>query len=166
MAHLDEKSEKVVRAEINVAENSRLLAVAIAIFVVIFIYKDVIPVALFGWVIAQLVLSFPLFYKSSDGYEKLAYRDELKWKWFAKLLNSTGTALVFNAIAIIIYSFSLAFSLIFFGVTWGIEIIYSILDIKERRANFKKRLFKSLWYLSLQIIFGLGIILFYQAGIL
>ncbi len=84
MAHLGDKSEKVVRAELNAAENSRLLAVTIAIFVVIFIYKDFIPTLLFGWIIGQLVISLPLFYKSSDEYEKLAYRENSRWKWLLK----------------------------------------------------------------------------------
>lgn len=165
MAHLDEKSEKILRAEINVAENSRLLAVAIAIFVVIFIYKDSIPALLFGWIIGQLVISLPLFYKSSDGYEKLAYRDGSNWKWFAKILNSSATALEFNAIGLLIYTFSFEFALFFFGLTWGIEIIYSVIDIKEIKENFRKRLFKSIFFITIQLVFGMGIMLFYHFSI-
>ena len=75
MANLDGKAEDVIRAELNTNENSRLIAVSIAIFVVLFIYKDSVPVFLFGWAIGQLVIALPLLYKSSDAYEKTAYVD-------------------------------------------------------------------------------------------
>ncbi|TFG04754.1 MAG: hypothetical protein EU536_03860 [Promethearchaeota archaeon] len=162
MANLDGKSEKIVRAEINVAENSRLLAVAIAVFVVTFIYHENIPSFLFAWTVGQLVLSLPLFYKSSDGYEKLAYRDYPKWKWFAKILNTSATALEFNAIGLLVYIFSLEFAILFFGFTWAIELVYAILDIKEKRENLRKRFFKSVFFVLLQVIFGFGIMLLYH----
>ena len=46
MAKLDAKVEDVYRAEFNANENSRLIAVSIAVFVVVFVYKDFIPVFL------------------------------------------------------------------------------------------------------------------------
>ncbi len=165
MANLSKKTRDVVRAEFSANENSRLIAVSIAIFVVIFIYKDFIPTFLFGWIIGQLVISLPLFYKSSDAYEKTAYRDEHKWKWFAKILSVSATALEFNAIALLIFTVSLDFALFFFGLTWIIEGIYAFLDVMEERQNLKKRLFKSLLFIGLQLGLGLGVLLYYQVFI-
>lgn len=162
LANLDEKAEDIVRAEFNANENSRLIAVSIAIFVVIFVYKDFIPSFLFEWIIGQLVIAFPLLYKSSDAYEKTAYREGSKWKWFGKILSRSAAALEFNAIALLVYTISFEFALFFFGLTWAMEGIYGVLDIIEKRQNLKKRLFKSALFVSLQLIFGFGILIYYH----
>ncbi len=160
MAKLDAKVEDVYRAEFNANENSRLIAVSIAVFVVVFVYKDFIPVFLFGWIIGQLVIALPLLYKSSDAYEKTAYREDSRWKWFGKILGRTAAALEFNAIALLVYTVSFEFALFFIVITFSLESIYAGLDVLERRRNLKKRLFKSVLFISLQLIFGLGILVY------
>ncbi|MHA1276162.1 MAG: hypothetical protein ACTSQI_00630 [Candidatus Helarchaeota archaeon] len=133
---------------------------------IIFIYKDAIPSFIFPWIIGQLVLVLPLLYKSSDAYEKTCYREDSKWKWFGKILSKSAAALEFNAIMLLIYTLSLGFALLFIGITFTLELFYAGLDILERRHNLKKRLFKSALFLSLQLLFGLGILLFYQFNVL
>jgi hypothetical protein len=160
MAKLDAKVEDVYRAEFNANENSRLIAVSIAVFVVVFVYKDFIPAFLFGWIIGQLVIALPLLYKSSDAYEKTAYREDSRWKWFGKILGRTAAALEFNAIALLVYTVSFEFALFFIIITFSLESIYAGLDVLERRRNLKKRLFKSALLICLQLIFGLGILLY------
>jgi len=162
MVNDTEKTENSIRAELSSNENSRFIAVSIAIFVVIFIYKDSIPTFLFGWIIGLLVTSLPLFYKSSEAFEKIAYRPNPKWKWFAKILHISATALEFNAIALLLYTISIELALFFFGITWLIEGIYTSLDIAERKKNFKKRIFKTLLFIGLQLLFGLSILLYYH----
>ena len=160
MAKLDAKVEDVYRAEFNANENSRLIAVSIAVFVVVFFYKDFISAFLFGWIIGQLVIALPLLYKSSEAYEKTAYRDDSRWKWFGKILGRTAAALEFNAIALLVYTVSFEFALFFIVITFSLESIYAGLDVLERRRNLKKRLFKSALFICLQLIFGLGILLY------
>ena len=166
MAGLDRRSEDIVRAEFNTNENSRLIAVSIAIFVVVFAYKDLIPTFLFGWIIGQLIIALPLLYKSSDAYEKTAYREDSKWKWFGKILGRMAAAFEFNAIALLVYIFSFEFALLFFAITFSLEGLYAILDVLERRQNFRKRLFKSILFLSLQLTLGLGLILYFHFAVL
>jgi hypothetical protein len=137
--------------------NNDLILACITIFTFIWAFA---PNKLSFWLIIQFVFAVPLLYISNTAYTKIAYKKETKlWDYFGWFTGTTGIALVFNILGILIYL--LGFMTIFylyFALLWFLMLIYTIINIHYHPSSIKIRIFKFLYFVLIQVIFGLGFI--------
>jgi hypothetical protein len=109
----------------------------------------------------QQLLSIPLILTSSLAYSKVAYREKVeKWDRLGWITFIIGYAFLMNVVGILIGNLiSKSISLLFFAASWLLTIIYSGVNIHYGKTTFKERAIKDLLFISLQLFFGVFVVL-------
>ena len=109
-----------------------------------------------SWVIIQLVLAIPLLFVSSLAYSKIGYWKETKlWDRFGWFTNNLGNIFVLNVVGLITSTLFQTLSLIYFGLTISLMLIYSIINIYYLPDQFSSKLFKFLFFVVVMILGGI-----------
>lgn len=136
--------------------NTRLLGVAITIFVLIVTLKSEILTD--NKIITyELVLAIPFLLTSSLARSKLGYssRPE-KWNFLGWITYIIGYALLLNVIGIIVALYlDLNLAILFFVISWILSIVYSTIEVSYKKEKLKERIFKDSFFILLQLFLGL-----------
>lgn len=147
------------KADSKIKINTSLIVVCITLLGIIWTFA---PERLNFPILLQFVLAVPLLYISSIAYTKIAYWKEIKlWDYLGWFTGTTATAFVLNIVGILTYLLGYSvLALIYFGVLWGCLLIYTLINIhyNPRAVGFK--IFKLLFFIVIQLIFGIGVIYF------
>jgi len=148
------------KAKSRIAMNSRLIAVITAVFFLIINLKIEI-LTQNEFLALQLVLAIPFLFTSTLAYSKLSYRKETKrWNTLGWITFIIGYAFMLNIIGVLVGKYvDVLFGVLFFLVNWILTIIYSLVDISYEKSVIKERLAKDLFFILIQIFFGLFILL-------
>jgi len=147
------------KASAKIRINNSLIGVLFTIFGIIWAVN---PSKLNFWLTLQFVLAMPLLYISNITYTKIAYRKEAHlWDFFGWITGNTAMALVLNIFGILIYILGfISLFYFYFGLIWGLLFIYTILNTRQAKKPIIG-VFKFLYFVLIQIIFGLILIRFY-----
>jgi len=136
--------------------NTRLIGVAITIFVLIITLRSEILTE--NKIITyELVLAIPFLLSSSLARSKLGYSSHpMKWNWLGWITYIIGYALLLNVVGIIVaFYLDVNLSILFFIVNWILCIVYSLIEISYKKERLKERLFKDSFFILLQLFLGL-----------
>jgi hypothetical protein len=144
------------KSSVRVAMNSRLISVSFIIFIFIITTKPAIFLS-HALIAAQLILSIPFLLTSTLNRSKLDYFVHSKaWDTFGWITFVTGYTFLLNVVGIIIANYvSLKLGIIFFVVNWVLALTYSAIEVSINRKVLKRRLFKDLFFITLQVVLGL-----------
>lgn len=147
------------KASAKIVINNNLIAVCITVLGIIWAFApDRLEISL----LLQFVFAVPLLYVSSIAYTKIAYYKEVKyWDYLGWFTSTTATAFVLNIIGILIFFLGhTIMALMYFLVTWFLLLIYTLINCHYNQGDRKVRIFKFLYFVLIQAIFGLGVIYF------
>lgn len=160
---MDEKEEIVrktqeIKSSMRVSITTMLIGVCFTIFTLVWVFGT--SVKFNDLILSQLAISIPFLINSTISYSKLGYKsNHEQWNLFALYTYLTGYALVTNAIGIMIYLVDLfPIAILFFVATWTLEIIYSIIEFSENKDYLVGRVVRASYFISLQVVFGFGVI--------
>ena len=148
------------KAKSRIAMNSRLIAVITAVFFLTINLKIEILIQN-GLLALQLVLAIPFLFTSTLAYSKLGYRKETKrWNNLGWVTFIIGYAFMLNIIGVLVGKYvDVLFGILFFLINWILTIIYSFVDISYDKSVIKERLTKDLFFILIQVFFGLFVLL-------
>jgi len=128
---------------------SRLLGVAITVFILLFTIKSELLEKKI--IILQLVLSMPLLLASMISNAKIVDSDSFKdYYFFSRFTNSAGISLIFNTIGLLITSYiSRIVGIAFFALLIVLLGCLLYLDFNKRK------MYNELVMISIVFIFGL-----------
>jgi len=150
---------KSAKASTRIALNRSLLAIIISVFFLIINLREEI---LFQKILTvQLVLAIPLFITSILSYSKIGYRNEIKrWNILGYITFIFAYAFMLNVIGILLGDIvGVAIALTFFASSWILTLTYSFVDIGYNKSVIKERIIKDSLFISIQIIFGVLVVL-------
>lgn len=147
------------KAASRIALNTALLSVSVGIFFLVVSLRA--QLILPQLVAAQLVFPIPLLLTSILSYSKIAYRDRVeRWDTLGWVSFVIGYALILNVIGILLDgTVSETVSLAFFGLSWGMTLLYSAVDVSYERDHLRERLVKDSLFIGLQVAFGALVVL-------
>ncbi|MFC1663703.1 hypothetical protein ACFL0A_01070 [Patescibacteria group bacterium] len=143
------------KAASKISINNNLMAVCLAIFG---IFWATVPEKLTLPIIIQFAFAIPLFYVSSIAYTKIAYWKQVKfWDYLGWFTGITATAFVLNIIAILIFILGYkGMALVYFLVLWSFLVVYTVINIHYNPQVARVKIFKLLFFIFIQLIFGVG----------
>ena len=137
--------------------NNALIGVCISVFGIMWTFA---PERLNFPILLQFVFAVPLLYVSSISYTKIAYWKQIKlWDYFGWFTGTTGTAFVLNVVGILTFFLGhprMAF--MYFVTIWSLLIIYTLINIRYNKNAIGIKIFKLLYFIIVQLIFGMGIL--------
>lgn len=167
---LQKKAE--TKLEINVA----LLGVTFTIFTLIFTLGS--DLRLQDEILFELSIAIPFFlsgitaYSNVMSYERAVVQSEQardmqdrmmeRWSCLAWMSYGTGFSFLVAVLGISIYiGFDRAIwpAVLFYLITWALGIIYGIIDVVNDPKHLWKRLQKTSYFIALEFLFGMLIIL-------
>ena len=145
------------KAAAKIRINNTLIAVCMTIFGIIWAFA---PGRLSVEILLQFIFAVPLLYISSISYAKIAYRKETKlWDYFGWFTGTTATAFVLNVIGVLTFFLGYPImTLIYFVVIWSLLIVYTSINICYNPKKIGVKVFKLLFFIIIQLIFGMGIL--------
>jgi len=146
------------KAASKISINNSLMAVCLAIFGILW---AIVPEKLTPPIIIQFTFAIPLLYVSSIAYTKIAYWKQVKfWDYLGWFTGTTATAFVLNIIAILIFILGYkGMALAYFLVLWSLLAVYTIINIHYNPWAVRVKIFKLLFFILIQLIFG--VVIFY-----
>jgi hypothetical protein len=147
------------KAASRIALNTSLLSVAVGIFFLVVSLRSQLLVP--EIVAAQMVLPIPLLLTSILSYSKVGYKDRIeRWDTLGWITFILGYALILNVIGILLAGYvGLRVSLIFFGGSWTMTVVYSMVDISYERTHLRERAVKDALFIGTQLVFGVMVVL-------
>jgi hypothetical protein len=147
------------KAASRIALNTSLLSVAVGIFFLVVSLRSQLLVP--EVVAAQMVLPIPLLLSSILAYSKVGYKDRIeRWDTLGWITFILGYAMILNVVGILLAGYvSLRMSLLFFGASWTMTIVYSVVDISYERSHVRERLAKDALFIVTQLLFGVLVVL-------
>ena len=147
------------KASAKIGINSNLIAVCITVLGIIWAFD---PERLKPWLLMQFIFAVPLLYISSIAYAKIAYYRDIKyWDTLGWFTGTMATAFVLNIIGILVFFLGhTVMSLVYFLFTWFLLMIYTIINCHHNHGDRRLRIFKFLFFVSIQAVFGLSVIYF------
>lgn len=142
----------------KIAINNSLMGISLAIFSAIWVFSQKKPDLV---ILVQFLFAVPLFYVSSNSYMKIAYREEKNrlWDHFGWITGTTATAFILNIIGILCFLLGFpTLTVIYFIFFWLLLLVYTIINIKTNPEGLYRHIFKLLYFVIIQLIFGLGIV--------
>lgn len=149
----------LAKSQSRIQLNIFLLTAAFTVFFFIISLKE--ELLFYKIFLIQLISSIPFLLTSTLSYAKVSYREKIKrWDRLGWISFIIGYAFLLNSIGILVGNIiSLSISLIFFGISWALTIIYSLIDISYEKTVWKERVIKDSVFILLQIIFGVLVVL-------
>ena len=147
------------KASTRIALNRSLLAIIIGVFFLIINLREEL---LFQKILTiQLILAIPLFITSILSYSKMGYSNEIKkWNILGYITFIFAYAFLLNVIGILLGNIvGVTIALIFFASSWILALTYSFVDISYDKSVIKERIIKDSLFISIQIIFGVLVVL-------
>jgi hypothetical protein len=143
----------------RIALNTSLLSVAVGIFFLVVSLKAQLIVP--QLVAAQLVFPIPLLLTSILAYSKVGYRSQTeRWDALGWITFVLAYAMILNVIGILLNTtVSEAVSVSFFGLSWAMAVIYSLVDISYAREHARERMAKDALFIGTQAVLGLLVVL-------
>ena len=147
------------KAASKISINNNLIAACLAIFGILW---AIAPEKLTLPIIIQFAFAIPLLYVSSIAYTKIAYWKQVKfWDYLGWFTGTTATAFVLNIIALLIFILGYrGMALAYFFLLWFLLIIYTAINIYYNPRVARVKIFKLLFFIFIQLIFGIGILYF------
>lgn len=106
-----------------------------------------------AWIVAQLAMAVPCLVTSSLAYAKLCYRqteERSLWDGLGWFTHSVGYSMILNATALLLYRSNYqATAWLFLGITAGLFVLYSMLDVVASRRRSLEKSWKLVFYLGL-----------------
>ena len=152
-------SKLSIKATSRISLNTALLSIAIGVF---FLTINIRQELLYQKILlAQLVVSIPLFLTSILAYSKVGYRRKIeKWNMLGWITFILGYAFILNVIGILIGKFiSIDISIVFFASSCILTLTYSYIEISYNKLAIKERIIKDSIFIATQLIFGLLVVL-------
>ena len=145
------------KAAAKIEINNTLISVCITIFGIMWAFA---PERLNVEILLQFIFAVPLLYISSICYTKIAYWKEVKcWDYYGWFTSTTAAAFVLNVIGILTFFLGYTImALIYFAVIWFLLIIYTLINIHYDPKATGVKVFKLLFFILIQLIFGIGIL--------
>ncbi len=145
------------KASAKLVINNNLIAVCITVLGIMWAFA---PDRLGVGLLLQFVFAVPLLYVSSIAYTKIAYYKDVKyWDYLGWFTGTTATAFVLNIIGILIFFLGYPImTLMYFLVTWFLLLIYTLINCHYNHKDRGVRVFKFIFFVLIQAIFGLGVI--------
>ena len=148
------------KASARIKINTTLIGISMGVFFFLFSFR---PEAFVEnkILLLQLILSIPLLFFSSLAYAKVGYKKQVEmWNNYGWFGFATAHAFLINVIGVLsgIY-IDIFVAIIFFIVYWALTLIYSFIDLRYSKKSLGERLKKDLYFISLQIIGGIFILL-------
>lgn len=145
------------KANSKISINNTLIAVCLGVFSIMWALS---PERLIPSVLLQFIFAIPLLYISSISYTKIAYHDKVRpWDYLGWFTGTTGTAFVLNIFGVLTYSLGHeTMALGYFVFTWLLLLIYTLTNIFEDKKSYKQRIFKFVYFIVIQLIFGVAIL--------
>ncbi len=135
--------------------NNFLCAFAIALLVIYL--KEISKQNTFDIIILQLTAAIPFLFTSSLSYTKISYRHPNEyhvWNNTAWLTHTIGYFLIINALfLILVFNKKYTIAFVFLGITIGLTLLYSIIDIVLDKKRLSEKLGKEFFYISC-VVFG------------
>lgn len=146
------------KAKLRVNINSAMIGVLFIILTFILTFGQNKFNAL---VLAQLVLAIPFLYASILAYSKVAYwKRNKQWDSFGWITSNLANNIILNAIGLIVASFSIALSVVYFGLIAGLMIIYSKINITLHPKLTRQKIYKFLFFIIVLLAGGIIPLLF------
>jgi len=147
------------KAASKISINNNLISVCLATFGILW---AIAPEKLTLPLIVQFTFAVPLFYVSSIAYAKIAYWDQVKfWDYLGWFTGTTATAFVLNIIAVLIFILGYKeMALAYFFILWSLLVVYTVINIRYNPQAVGVKIFKLLFFILIQLIFGVGIFYF------
>ncbi len=147
------------KASAKIGINNNLIAVCITVLGIMW---AIAPNRLELGILVQFVFAVPLLYVSSIAYTKIAYYSHIKyWDVLGWFTGTTATAFVLNIIGVLLYFLGYPrMTIIYFLITWILLFIYTLINCHYNHGDKVVRIFKFLYFVSIQVVFGLGAIYF------
>jgi hypothetical protein len=145
------------KASAKIVINNNLIAVCITVLGIMWAFA---PERLGLGLLIQFVFAVPLLYISSISYTKVAYYKDVKqWDYLGWFTGTTATAFVLNIIGVLIFFLGYpTLMLLYFFVTWFLLLIYTIINCHHNKGDKRIRIFKFVFFVLIQAVFGLGVI--------
>jgi len=148
------------KASAKIRINNNLIAACLTIFGMIWALA---PGRLTSLIILQFVIAIPLLYASNIAYTKIAYWKKVKlWEYMGWFAGTTGTALVFNILGLLIFSLGFAeLAIVYFVVMWLCLLAYTLINIhysleyNPHPKDLNYKVFKLFYFISIQLVFGI-----------
>ena len=147
------------KAAAKIRVNNTLTGVCITVFGILWAFGSE---KLNTQIILQFILAIPLFYVSSLSYSKIAYWKEIKlWDYFGWFTGTTAIIFVLNIIGILTHLIGFTkLTLVYFAMIWALLLVYTIINIHYNPKDSANKIFKLLYFVIMQLIFGIGILYF------
>lgn len=147
------------KAASKIQTNNTLIGVCLTIFGILWAFS---PEKLTTEIILQFVFAIPLLYVSNLCYTKIAYWKEVKaWDYFGWFTSTTALVFVLNMLGVLTYFLGFQkMAIIYFLTIWILLVIYTAINVYYNRKAAGLKIFKLLYFIILQLIFGLGMLYF------
>ena len=145
------------KAAAKIQINNSLLGVCLTMFGFMWAFA---PERLSVQVLVQFIFAVPLLYISNNAYSKIAYWRETKiWDYFGWLTSTIAIAFVLNIIGILTFLIGHPqLTVMYFLTTWILLGIYTCVNLYYKRASKRVLLFKYVFFVLVQLLFGIGIL--------
>jgi len=136
--------------------NRTILSVTITVFAIIISFQAAYLKTNF-FLTSQLVIAIPLLLTSTLSLITAQEHNNVqRWTGFASTLFILGYAFLSNVIGLLIaFQISIFLGVAFFFANWVLVLVYSYLKISLKESTFIQRFRKDLFFIGIQIIFGL-----------
>ncbi len=147
------------KAASKIQTNNMLIGVCMTIFGILWAFS---PENLTTEIVLQFVFAIPLLYVSNLCYTKIAYWKEVRlWDYFGWFTGTTALVFVLNMLGVLTYFIGYhKMSILYFLTIWILLTIYTMINIYHNPKAAKIKIFKLLYFIILQLIFGLGMLYF------
>ncbi len=145
------------KAATKMEANHDLIAVCLTVFGIMWALT---PEKLSLAILLQFIFAIPLLYISSISYAKIAYQQDAKfWDYLGWFTGTMATAFALNIIGILTFLLGHAvLSLIYFFITWLLLLVYTLINIYYNPEDKGTKIFKFLFFIVVQLIFGVLIL--------
>ncbi len=150
MTYFEPNPEK---AKSRITINSALIGLLLTVFGVVWSLN---PERLTTLILVQIAFAIPSLFVSSLCYSKVAYRRQVRyWDIYGWFTHNIGLIFTLNLVGIMVYT--LGFKLLsssYFLFLWILMFFYSLIDIHYDRKVISEKVFKTAFFISVQLVFA------------
>jgi hypothetical protein len=153
---MKEGEKNKLKANSRMLINNSLLGVCFALFTfIIAINPDLLKSNIF--LASQLTLAIPFFLTSSFARSKLAYtKKPVKWDRYGFICFILAYTFLINVVGILLSTLvSLGIGLTFFGVCILSDLVYSYMDLSEKKDRIKSQIYKDIMFILIILVGGI-----------
>ena len=144
------------KAAARVSVNSVMIG---SLFLILTLVFTLSPEKFNTLLMVQMVLAIPFLFVSSLAYAKIGYSGHWKetkvWDGFAWFLNNLGNILILNVIGLLTSTFSRSLAFVYFGLTLGLMLAYSSINIYYKPKSYAEKILKFLCFAVTMFLGGI-----------